>query len=105
MEDDAITDHLDALVLFVVANEHALIAEVVAKGIDNLVIEEREQLLAAVDEVHLDAEVAEDRRVLAADHARAIDGHGVRCVIELEDRVAVADPRIREVQLGGPVGA
>ncbi len=57
-----------------------------------------------VDEVHLQAQAAEDRRVLAADDAGAVDGERLGRRLELEDGVAVEDARVVEVHVIGAVG-
>ena len=75
---------IDPVVLLVVADDHPLLAEVISERIDDLVVQEREQLVSRVDEIRLDAEVAEDRRVLAADDAGAVDGDRVGREAELQ---------------------
>ena len=89
VQDHAVVAGLHAGVLLVVADEDALVAQVVAEGVDDFVVEEREQPVAGVDQVHLDVEAGEDRRVLAADDAGAVDGDGARGVAQVQDRVAV----------------
>jgi hypothetical protein len=74
VQHHAVVEGLDQLALLVVADDAALVAEVVREGVDDLVVEDREQLVAGVDEVHLHPEGAEHRRVLAADDAGAVDG-------------------------------
>ena len=77
----------------------------ISEGVHDLVVQEREQLASRVDEVRLDPEVAEDRRVLAADDAGAVDGDGVGHEAELQDRVAVENARVGEVNVRRVVGA
>jgi hypothetical protein len=95
VEDDLVRVALDRGVGLAVADEGALIAEVIGEGVGDLVVEEGEEAVALVDEVELAAEAAEDRGVLAADDAGAVDGDGARGVIEGEDGVRVEDPRVR----------
>ena len=66
---------LHLVVRFLMAQQHAAIAHVVAEGVDDLVIQEFEQLGAGVDQVDLAVEIAEHRRIFAADHAGPVDGH------------------------------
>ena len=47
VQHDAVVARLDALVLFVVADQHAAVAQVVAQGVDDLVVEELQQLARA----------------------------------------------------------
>ena len=88
-----------ALVGFVVAEQHALIAQVIAERIDDFVVEEFQQLVAGVDQIHLHAQVAQHRRVFAADDAGTVDGDRLRRVVEIENRVAVEQAWMVEIDV------
>ncbi len=62
----------------------------------NFGVEERQQLVAPVDDVDLRAERGEGAGVLAADHARADHRHRLRNAVELQDRVGVVDLALAE---------
>src|SRR5690606_34231556 len=57
------------------------------------------QSVAVVDQIHLDAQPAEDGSVFAANDAGTIDNQRARCVVELQDGVAVIDPRMVEIDV------
>lgn len=76
----------------------------VRERLGDLVVEEGQQAVLGVDQRDLGAEVDEDRRVLAADHAGTVDRDRERVVRIAEDAVAVANARVREVQLRRTVG-
>ncbi len=86
-------------VILAVADQHAAVAQVVAQSVDDLVVEELQQLVARVDQVHLDAQVAEHRSVFAADDAGAVNRDGARRIAEPQDRVAVEHARPAEVDI------
>jgi hypothetical protein len=88
-----------------VADDDALFAQVVAERVGDLVVEEGQQPVAGVHQVHLDVQVAHDGGVLAADDAGAVDGHAARRVLEPQHRVAVEHARVREVHVRRMVGA
>ncbi len=89
----------------VVPNHHALVAQVVAEGIGDLVVEEGQQPVAGVDQIDLHIEIGEDRRILAADHPGAVDGDPPGRLVHLQHPVAVDDVRITKVDVLGPVGS
>ncbi|MNC13758.1 hypothetical protein D3C75_615120 [compost metagenome] len=95
---------LDALVLLVVTDQHVVVAQVIAQRIGNLVIQEAEQLVAVVDQVDQHAQATEDRRIFTTDDPGSVDDHSPRGVAEVEDGVAVVDPRMAEVDIGRTVG-
>ena len=68
----------------------------------HLVVEERQQLLAAVDDPDVGPQRGERAGVLAADDPRADDGQRPGQPIELEDRVGVEHPRVVEGEPGRP---
>ena len=70
----------------------------------HLAIEERHQLVAAVDDPDLGAQRGERAGVLAADDPRTDDGQRPGQPIELEDRVGVEDPGVVEGKTWGPNG-
>ena len=49
MHDDAVIATFNLLVLFVVANDHTAVPEVVREGVGHLLIEECQQTIAGVD--------------------------------------------------------
>ena len=61
-------------------------------------------LLAGVDQVDLAAQVAKHRRVFAADDAGAVDRDRLRRERQVEDRVAVEDPRMLEIDVRRAIG-
>ncbi len=81
----------DAHDLFAQAERHARLAQVVLKGFDDLGIDKLEDAAAALDQGHFDAQGAEHRGVLNADHAAADDDHGVRQVLEAQELVGRDD--------------
>ncbi len=85
------------------AEDHTAVAHVIAKGIHDLVIEERQQLLARVDEVHLQPEVPEHGGVFAPDDSGTENGNRAGSVVEVQDGVAIEDARVFEVNIVGPV--
>ena len=103
VQDHAIISRLDPLGLLAMADDDASFAQVITEGIDDLFVEEVEQPVAVVDEVHFDFEVAEHRRVLASDDTRADDGDRLHVQVEIEHRVAVEDARVSEVDPGRAV--
>ena len=96
---------LDALVFFAVADQHPALAQVIGERVDDFVVEEGEQLVPGVDQVHLDAQAAEDRRVLAADHPGPVDRDAARRLLQSQHGVAVDDARMRKIDVRRPVGA
>jgi hypothetical protein len=88
-----------------VPNQDPLLAQVVAEGVGDLVVQAGEQAIARVDQVRLHAQAAEDGGVLAADNAGRADGDGARGVGEPEDGIAVQDARMREIEIGRMIGA
>ena len=87
----------DGFHFFIMPNQHALVSQMISQGIDDLVIQERQQAIAGIDEVHLHAEVAEHRGVFAADDARAIDGDRLGRLFEPQDRITIANTPVGEV--------
>ncbi len=104
MQHDTVVTRLHAGVFLVVANHHALVSQVIAECVGDLVVEERQKVLAGVDEIHLQSQVREDRRVLTADDAGAVEGDGFRREIQAQDGIAVADPRVREIHVRWMIG-
>ena len=73
VQDHAVVGPFDLLVLLAVADQRAFLAEVIAQGVADLVVEKLQQLVARVDQVQLAAQVAEHRGIFAADDARPVD--------------------------------
>ena len=69
------------------------------------IVQELEQFLARVHEVHFAAAVAQHRSVLAPHHAGAVDGHRLRHLFHVEERVAIQNPRVTKVNLRRTVRA
>ncbi|MNF52575.1 hypothetical protein D3C84_339250 [compost metagenome] len=105
VQDHPVLQALDALVLLVVTDQHVVVAQVVAEGVGDLVVEEAEQLVAVVDQVNQYAQATEDRGVLGADHPGAVDDDAARRMGQAEDGVAVVDARMVEVDIRRTVGA
>src|SRR5262249_5785467 len=87
----AVTVGFHALVFLTVPDQHTTLAQMIGQGVDNFIVEERQQLVAIVDQIHLDAQTAEDRRVFAAHHAGAIDRNAARRALQMQHGVAVDD--------------
>ena len=64
-------------------------------GRGDVLVEEGQQRVASVDEVHLDAERGEGAGVFGADHARADHRQARGQLDDLEDLVGVVDARMR----------
>ena len=94
----------ERLELLVVANDAALLAQVIGQRFRDLVVEEGQQAVVGIDQRHLGAEVDEDRCVLAADHTGAVDRHGERMLGVAQDRIAVADALVSEIDFGRMIG-
>ena len=103
MKDDAIVTRFDFLENLAVSNSDTRITHAVAECVDDFVVEKLKQLVSGIDQIQFHVEVAEHRRVFAADNARSIDGHRSRSVFEIQDRVAVEDSRMAEVDVAGAV--
>ena len=94
----------NAVVFFVVANTHSVLAEMITEGVDDFVVEIGEQLAATVDEIDFYIQASEYGCVFAADYPRAINGDDARRFIEAQDGVAVANPRMGKVNVGRLIG-
>ena len=105
MHDHPVVAAFDLLVLFVVANHHAAVPEVVGEGVRHLLIEEGQQAVAGVDQVNFDVHSAEDRRIFATNDPCAIDNDVAGFMVQAQNRVAVVDARVREVHVGRMVRA
>ena len=99
MHDDAVINALNLFVLFIVANDHAAVPEVIGERVGHLLIEKRQQTIAGVDQIHFDFHSPEDRRIFAADHPGTVDDHMARFVMQAENRVAVINARMMEVDV------
>ena len=73
VQDDTIILAFDPFHRFVVTNDDSLIAKVIGKRVDNLIIEKLEQFRTSVDQVDLHPQVAKHRCILDTDHAGAVD--------------------------------
>ena len=102
MQQHAIRQSFNLLVIFVVADHHALVAQVVAQGVGDLIIKERQQLGAAVDQIHLAAHVAEDTGVFAADHPGAANGDRTGRRGHAENGVAIENAGVVKINVAGP---
>ena len=104
MQNHAVFHALDALVLFVVTNQHVVVAQVVGKRVGDFRVEEAEQLIAVVDQVDQHTQATEDRGVLATDHSRSVDDQTTRCVTQAENGVAIVDTRVTKIDIGRAIG-
>ncbi|MCY1346150.1 hypothetical protein D9M69_322290 [compost metagenome] len=104
VQDHPVLQALDALVLLVVTDQHVVVAQVIAQGVGNLVVEEAEQLVAVVDQIHQHAQAAEDGGVFGPDHTGSVDDDPARRVGQTEDGVTVVDARVVEVDISRTVG-
>ncbi|EHB39837.1 hypothetical protein SEENIN0B_04387 [Salmonella enterica subsp. enterica serovar Infantis str. SARB27] len=85
MHDDAIIAAFDFLILFIVANNHAAIPEMVRERVGHLLIEKGQQAIAGVDQIHFHIHTAEDGRIFAADNAGAVNNNVARFMVETQD--------------------
>ena len=81
-------------------NDDALITQVVRKSVDDFIVQETEQLVALVDQVHLDAKIPKNARILAANDAGPVNGNAARIPIESQDGITVEDSGMGEVHVG-----
>ena len=86
------------------ADDDALVAQVVAEGVRNFVVEEGEEAVAGIDQVHLDIEIGENGGIFTADDAGPIDGDGARGVAEAQYRITVENAWMVEDNIRGMVG-
>ena len=103
--DRAVRVLLDRDHLLADAQRQAPVAQVEEERLDDLLVAERQDVRAAVDQGHLRAQGREHRGVLDADHARAHDDHRVRDLLQVEDPVRVEDGALVErdaVRVGRP---
>ena len=92
--------HFDDLLLPVEA--HAVGGHRVGEAARDFRVEKRHQRVAAVDQMHLDAQRGERAGVLAADHAAADHDELLRHRLELEDLVRVVHAVVLEGKLRRP---
>lgn len=105
VQDHAVVAAFDALVVFVVAHGDVVVAEVIAQGLGDFRVEEAQQLAAVVHQFHQHTQAAEDRGVLATDHAGAVDDQLARGVPQAQDGVAIVDTRVVEIDVGRAIRA
>ncbi len=86
-------------VFLTVADGGALVAQVVAERVGDFRVEEIEQMLTVIDQVHANAQAGEQAAVFAADHAGAVDDHIARRVLHFQDGVGVVDTRVIKVHV------
>ena len=86
------------------ANADPVLAEMITEGVDDFVVEIGEQLAAAVDEIDFYLQAAEYGCVFAADYSRTVNGDNARRFFEVQDGVAVANPRMGRVDVGRVIG-
>ena len=77
---------------------HAVRRHRLGEGAGDFRVEKRHQRVAAIDEMHLDAERGEGAGVFAADHAAADDDELLRHRRELEDFVRVVHAVVLEAE-------
>ena len=102
-----VVDGLDARHLFAEAERHAVFAKVVAEGLDDFAVDERQQAIALVDQRDAHAQRRKDAGILNADHARAHHRQGARELLEPHDIVADEDalPVKRDARIAAGTGA
>ncbi len=104
VKNDAVVARFDTLAGFPMTDDDPAFTQVVTQRVDDLVVQEFKQLFSRVDEVHFDAEVAEHRRIFAANDAGSKDADRPGRVRQVEDCVAVVNSRVGEIDSVGPVG-
>src|SRR5690606_2093939 len=102
---DVALARLQVLNLLVVPNHAPLLAQVVRERFRDLIVQERQQAIVRVDEGDLRTEVDENGRILAPDHACALDRGGKRVLTVTEDRIAVAHAWMGKIELRRMIGA
>ena len=90
---------IDRFILFVMSNQHTVIAQVITQGVRNLVIQEREQASSGVDQVHFHTQTGENRGVFGTNHARAINDQGAGRVGQIQNGIRVVDTVVTEVHI------
>ena len=86
-------------VLLVVSDQHPLFTQVIAQRIHDLVVQEGQQTVQAVNQVHLDLQTSENGCILAADHPRSVDCHRPGMFLKRHYRIAVHNARMREIHV------
>ena len=81
------------------ANNDAAVPEVIGERIGHLLIEKRQQTVAGVDQIDLDVQAAENRRILAADDACAIDNDVAWLVVQVQNGVGVVNARVGKIDI------
>ncbi len=71
----------------------------VTQRLGNFRVEETQQLIAVVHQLHQNTQATEDRRVLTADHAGTVDDQFARGVAQAKDGVAIVDTRVMEIDI------
>lgn len=105
VQDHAIVDAFDAVVVFVVAHGDVVVAEVIAQGLGDFRVQEAQQLAAVIHQLHQHTQAAEDRGVFATDHASAVDDELTRGVTQAQDGVAIVDTCMVEIDVGRAIRA
>src|SRR5436190_19817337 len=104
MQHHAVVMAFGLLEFFAVPDQHAPFAQMIGQRIGDLVIEKLQQLIPRVDQVDFDPQVAKYRGVLATDHAGAVNRNRLRSERQIEDRLAVENARMTEVDVGRSIG-
>ncbi|MNE29154.1 hypothetical protein D3C80_1226260 [compost metagenome] len=94
MHDHAVVAGLDSFVLFVVANHHTAVPEVIRERIGHLLIEKRQQAVAGVNQINFDFHPTENGGVFAANDPCAVDQHMARLMMQAQNGVAVINARM-----------
>ena len=103
MQDHSVVTGFHTVTRLAMSNDDTSLSEMIAECIDDLFIQKIQQSVTVVDQVDFDFQVAKHRGVLAADHARTEDSNGLEMKIDVENRVAVEDAGMIEVDIGGAV--
>ena len=100
LDGDALAVASDARMTDVEHHVDAEISESVGETVGDVVVHHRNQMRSAVDQRHLGADRAEDRRVLTADRAAAHDHELTDGFVEVQDGCRVDDVGIVKVDVG-----
>ena len=100
----AVVRGLNLGVIFIMPNHHPIVAQVIAEGINNLIIQKGEQPIARINKVDLDAQAAKDRRIFTANDAgpKNRDRTGIARVGQ--DRVTIQNARVGKINVNRVVG-
>ena len=100
----ALQEQYDAIVMrfnlgkaLVMPNDHAGLAHLITERINDFVIQKLQELGSSIHQIYFDPKIAEHRRILAADYACPVNGDRLRFHVQVQDRVAIEDSGMTEV--------